>query len=148
MARTKITAYVTPDVADALKRLAAITDRSMSDIIEDAICRRLSDTGRETEHAALVAKLDHLARRLGRMEAAQETHFELSAQSARFAMSVAPDIPEAERQALNARGGERLRNLLGLIVTRLASGRSTWREAMANSPVGSGEAAPLNEAAQ
>ncbi len=148
MARTKITAYVTPDVADALKRLAAITDRSMSDIVEDAICRRMSDTGREAEHAALVAKLDHLARRLGRMEAAQETHFELSAQSARFAMSVAPDIPEAERQALNARGGERLRNLLGLIVTRLAAGRSTWREAIANSPTGSGEAAPLSEATQ
>ena len=148
MARTKITAYVTPDVADAIKRLAAITDRSMSDIIEDAISRRLSDTGREAEHAALVAKLDHLARRLARMEAAQETHFELSAQSARFAMSVAPDIPEGDRQALNARGGERLRNLLALIVTRLAAGRSTWREAIANSPAGSGEAAPLSEAAQ
>ena len=56
MARTKITVYVTPDIAETLKRVAAIDDRSMSDIIEDAIMRRLGNAGRDVEHAALMAR--------------------------------------------------------------------------------------------
>lgn len=130
MARTKITVYVTPDVADTLKRLAAIGDRSMSDIIEDAIARRLVESGREAEHAVLIAKIDSMARRLGVIEAAQESHFELTAQSTRFVMSVAPEIPEHDRNTLTARGGERLRNLLSVVVSKLSSGRSTWRETL------------------
>jgi hypothetical protein len=131
MARTKVTAYVTPDIADTLKRVAATDDRSVSDIIEDAVARRFADFGREAEHAALMAKLEQLTRRLGAIEKGQETHFELTAQAARFAMSVAPEIPEADRVALNARGADRFRNILSAIVARLSSGRSTWRDTLA-----------------
>jgi len=131
MARTKITAYVTPDIADILKRVAAVDDRSLSDIIEDSLARRFADAGGEAEHAALMAKLERLARRLGVIEQGQETHFELTAQAARFAMSIAPEIPEADRPALNARGADRFRNILSAIVARLAAGRSTWRETLA-----------------
>lgn len=127
MARTKITAYVTPGIAETLKRLAAIDDRSVSDVVEDAISRRLSDSGQDAEHAVLVARLDQIARRLGVIEVAQETHFELSAQGTRFAMSIAPEIPDQERAALNARGADRLRNLLSLVVAKLGAGRSTLR---------------------
>lgn len=93
MARTKITVYVTPDMADALKRLAAADDRSMSDIIEDAITRRLSDLGRDVEHAAVMSKFEQVLRRLGVIEKGVESHFELTAHTARFSMSVAPEIP-------------------------------------------------------
>ena len=128
-ARAKITAYVTPQLADALQRVAAVEDRSVSDIVEDAIARRFSEPLREVEHAAVMARLEQIVRRLGVIEKAQETHFELSAQAARFAFTIAPEIPEADRPALSARGGERLRNLLAGIVSRLASGRTAWREA-------------------
>lgn len=131
MSRAKITAYVTPDIADALRRVAAIEDRSVSDIVEDAVARRFTDAGREAEHAALMAKLEGLARRLGVIEKGQETHFELTAQTARFALSVSPEIPEADRAFMNARGSERFRNIIASIVSRLSGGRSAWRDALA-----------------
>jgi hypothetical protein len=136
MARTKITAYVTPDILETLKRVAAVDDRSISDIIEDALARRFSDFRREAEHAALMAKLDQVTRRLGVIEKGQETHFELTAQTARFTLSVAPEIQEADRVSLNARGAERFRNILAAIVARLSSGHSAWRETLAAQQTG------------
>jgi hypothetical protein len=134
MARTKITAYVTPEIADTLKRVAAIEDRSFSDIIEDAIVRRLNATGGDAEHAALMARLDQVQRRLGVIEKGQQTHFELSAQTSRFLLSVAPEIAEADRPALAARGADRFRNIMALAVSRLASG-GALQDALAHIPV-------------
>lgn len=131
MARNKITVYVTPDVADALKRVAAAEDRSMSDIIEDAVTRRLADIGRDVEHAAVMAKFEQIVRRLGVIEKGVESHFELTAHATRFAMSMAPEIPEAQLTSINARGAERFRNILSAITSRLAAGRSFWRETLA-----------------
>jgi hypothetical protein len=128
MARTKITAYVTPDVADTLKRLAAIDDRSLSDIVEDAIVRRLAGTSRDAEHAAMMARLDQVSRLLRRIEINQETDFEMAAQVARYTLSVAPEIPEADLPSREARGSERLRNILAIIVARLGAGRSLGRD--------------------
>lgn len=128
MARTKITAYVTPDVAETLRRLAARDDRSLSDIVEDAIVHRLGDAGRDAERAALMARLDQLGRQLGRIEAAQETDFELAAQVARYTLNIAPEIPEADLPFLEARGSERLRNILAIVVARLGAGRSVGRD--------------------
>lgn len=132
MARAKITAYVTPDLADTLQRVAAIQDRSVSDIVEDAIARRFAQASREAEHAALMARLEQIVRRLGVIETAQETHFELTAHAARFTFAIAPDVPEADRAALNARGAARFGNIIDTIVHRLAGGRSTCRDTLAS----------------
>lgn len=134
MARIKITVYVTPDLGDAIKRLAAAEDRSMSDVMEDAVMRRLSELGREAEHAAIMSKFDQVMRRLGVIEKGVESHFELTAHTARFSMSVAPDIPENQLVAVNARGAERFRSILGAITARLSSGRSFWRETLSGAP--------------
>jgi hypothetical protein len=128
MVRQKITAYVPPDLADALKRVAAVRDRSISDVVEDAVTKALSGVRGEAEHAALMAKLDAMTRRLGVIERAQETLFEFMAHATRFSMSVAPDIPEADRANVNARGAERFRGLLHAIVSRLGAGKSVLRE--------------------
>jgi hypothetical protein len=130
MARDKVTAYLTQDLSDAIRRLAAVRDRSVSDIIEDLIGKSLANTGREAEHAAIMARLDMFSRKLGTIEKAVETHFELSSHAARFTMSLAPDIPEQDRAALNARGGERFRNMITAIVSRLASGKSVLGDAL------------------
>jgi len=130
MARIQISAYVTPDLADTLKRLAAAGDRSQSDLIEEAIAHRFAGTGHEAEHAVVIARLDTLTRRLGVIEKSQERQFEFLAHSARFFLSVAPDIPAGERDTVNARGAERLRNLLSVIAAKLGAGRSTWRETL------------------
>jgi len=128
MARIKITAYVTPDVADTLKRLAIVEDRSQSDLMEEAIARRFAGAGQEAAHAVLVARLDVLMRRLAVVEAAQERQFEFLAQSARFFLGLAPDIPGEARESVYARGAERLRQLMTVIASRLEAGRSVWRE--------------------
>jgi hypothetical protein len=132
MARAKITAYVTPTLADMLQRVAAIEDRSVSDIVEDAIAKRFAQAGRESEHAATMARLEQVMRRLGVIEKAQETHFELTAHAARFMLSLAPEIPEPDRAALSARGAERFGAIMDSIVSRLSRGRSTWRDTQAS----------------
>lgn len=128
MVRAKITAYIPPDLADALKRVAAVKDRSVSDIVEDAIAKALMGVSRDAEQAALMAKLDAMQRRLGVIERSQETLFEFTAHAARFSMSAAPDIPEADRANANARGAERFRSVLDAIVRRLGAGKSVLRE--------------------
>lgn len=128
MVRQKITAYIPPDLADALKRVAAVKDRSVSDLIEDALIKSLTGVSRDAEHAALMAKLDLIVRRLGVIERAQETHFEFSAHAARFSMSATPDIPEADRPNANARGAERFASIIGAITRRLGSGKSVWKD--------------------
>jgi hypothetical protein len=45
-------------------------------------------------------------------------------------MSVAPDIPEAERAILNARGSDRLRNILSIVVARLSAGQTAARDVL------------------
>jgi predicted transcriptional regulator len=127
MVRTKITARIPPDLADSLQRIAALKDRSVSEVVEDAILKAFTDRG-DAEHAALVVKLDAISRRLAAIERAQETHVELSAHAVRFAMSVAPEIPDADRAMLNARGSSRFQNVIAAIASRLASGRSVLRE--------------------
>jgi len=148
MARTKITVYVTPDIADSLKRLAAIDDRSMSDIIEDAIMRRLGNTGRDVEHAALMARMDQFGRQLRQISQVQDTHFELTAQAARFSLSVAPEIPEADLPRLEARGSDRLRNILSIVIARLGAGRSVCRETLGQLMAPGVESRSVREAAE
>lgn len=127
MVRTKITARIPPDLADSLRRIAVLKDRSISDVVEEAIIRTFADRS-EAEHAALVVKLDSIIRRLGVIEKSQESLFELSAHAARFAMSVAPEIPDADRAMLNARGSSRFQNVIAAIVARLAGGKSVWKD--------------------
>lgn len=129
MSRTKITAYVTPDIAETLKRVAAIDDRSVSDIVEDAIVQKLMATDRSAQQAAIIASLGQVTRRLTAVERNLETQFELSAQSTRFLLSVTPEIPEADRATWSARGRDRLNNMLSVVVAKLAGGRSTLQDA-------------------
>ena len=48
-----------------------------------------------------MARLDQFGRALRRIEVGQDTHFELTAQASRFALSVAPEIPEADEGFLD-----------------------------------------------
>lgn len=127
MVRTKITARIPPDLADSLRRIAVLKDRSISDVVEEAIIRSFADKS-HAEHAALIVKLDQLSRRLGVIENSQESLFELTAHAARFAMSVAPEIPDGDRAMLNARGSSRFQNVIAAIVARLSSGKSVWKD--------------------
>ena len=145
--REKITTYIPKDLADMLKRVAAVKDRSVSDVVEDAINKAFSNVGREVEHAALMAKLDVIHRAIGVVEKGQETHFELSAHAARFAMSVTPEIADNEKTVFNARGAERFRSVIDAIVTRLGRGRSVWRDHFAGEgPATSQPAQPVRAA--
>jgi hypothetical protein len=127
MVRTKITARIPPELADAVRRFSAMKDRSVSDVVEEAIIRSFAERS-QTEHAALVVMLDQLSRRLGVIEKSQESLFELTAHAARFTMSVAPEIADADRAMLNARGSSRFQNVMAAIAIRLSGGKSVWKE--------------------
>ena len=43
-------------------------------------------------------------------------------------MSVAPEIADADRAMLNARGSSRFQNVMAAIVIRLSGGKSVWKE--------------------
>lgn len=129
MSRSKITAYVTPDIAETLKRVAAIEDRSVSDIVEGAITHKLMAADRGAEQAAIIASLNQIARRLTAVERNLETTFELNAQATRFLLSVTPEIPEADRTGWSVRGRDRLNNMLSVVIAKLAAGRSTLQDA-------------------
>ena len=128
MARAKIIAYLPPDLAETIRHLAAARKKSISDIAEDALTKGLLGVGRDVEHTALMAKLDAMHRRLGIIERSQETLFELTAHSARFSMSMAPDVPETDRARINARGAERFRGVIAAITARLGAGKSVWKD--------------------
>lgn len=128
MSRCKITAYVTPDIAETLKRVAVIESRSVSDIVEDAIVSKLMATDRGAQQAAIIASLGQVTRRLTAVERNLETQFELSAQSTRFLLSVTPEIPEADRTSWSVRGRDRLNNMLSVVIAKLAGGRSTLQD--------------------
>ena len=126
--REKITTYIPIEMATTLKRVAAVKGRSVSDVVEDAITKSFSNAGREVEHAALLTKLDQIHRAIGVVEKGQETHFELTAHAARFAMSVTSEISENEKAVFNARGAERFRSVIDAIISRLNRGKSVWRD--------------------
>ena len=146
--REKITTYIPKDLADTLKRVAAVKDRSVSDVVEDAINKAFNNIDRDVEHATVMAKLDVIHRAIGVVEKGQETHFELSAHAARFAMSVTPEIAENERAVFNARGAERFRSVIDAIITRLGKGRSVWRDHFAGEGAAGPAAAGLTRAAE
>jgi uncharacterized protein (DUF1778 family) len=127
-ARAKITARLTPELAAGLRRVAALEGRSVSDLIEDAVGRAFANASGDTEQAAIIARIDALARRQDAQDRSLETLFELTAFATRFAMSVAPAINPEDRAALDARGAERFANVASAIVARLAKGRSVWRD--------------------
>lgn len=145
MARAKIIAYLPPDLAETIRVLAAARGKSISDIAEDALTKGLLGVGRDVEHTALMAKLDSMQRRLGIIERSQETLFELTAHAARFSMSMAPDITDADRPHINARGAERFRGVIAAITNRLGAGKSVWRD---NFPANDSELAPQKQRSQ
>jgi hypothetical protein len=128
MARTQLTAYVPADLADAVKRVAAADDRSISDIIEDALIQRLLVQGLASEQAAIMAKLQHLDRRLAAMWRIQEALHEFFVQQEFVSMrqeelsSGSIDPAEASRLAR-----ERLRERLLHQMGKITEGRSVWQ---------------------
>lgn len=133
MARTRLNVYVTPPLAEALRRVAALQNRSTSDIIQDVISRYFTTAHSEAEHHAVMAQFERTMERLGAIEKSQEIHFELTCHSTRFLMSFAPDIPDPDKSAFNARGRLRFRTVIGVIVKRLQTGRSAWKDHFAGS---------------
>jgi len=128
MNRAKLTAYATQEFADAVKRGAAVQNSSISDFMISTMAKAFANTGNEVEHAAIMARLDSLQRQNGGIQKSLEALFEFNVLASRFFFCFAPMMPAADRVALNARGGERLHDLIDTVIKRLSAGRSIWRE--------------------
>ena len=148
MSRVRIASSITPALNVAIRRVAVIENRTLSDLVEDALARYFDSAHRDAEHHAIIAKLQRLSQRLAALEKGLETLFELNCHATRFSMSVAPDIPERDRAALNARGSERFRNVIAAVVARLGSGRSALRDSFASAGQAPTPASDANGASQ
>ena len=79
MAREKVTAYMTPDLAEALRRVARLQDQSVSDIVQGAIATLLKGGSTDVERATVLIRLDQISRRLAILQSSQATLLELIA---------------------------------------------------------------------
>lgn len=126
MARTKITTYVTPEIAELIKREASRKVRSESEIVENALIQTLLPTDHGADQAAIMAGLGQLSRRITAVEQIVEMHFELSTQSSYWLLGMTPDDGnEAEETNRQALGNSRLKSILSDVRNKVSNGRST-----------------------
>lgn len=126
--KTKISAYLDPDVMKMLADYAARRDQSQSMIAEAAIASFLSPDAAERREAAIGKRLDQLDRRMTRLERDIGIAVETLAVFIRFWLTTTPALPEPAAQAARAKAGERYESFITALGRRLAKGPTLRQE--------------------
>lgn len=126
--KTKVTAYLDPDVMTALAQFAARRDQSQSMIAEAAIASFLSPDHAERREAIVARRLDQLDRRMTRLERDLGIAVEGLAVFIRFWLTTTPALPEPAAQAARAKAGERYEAFITALGQRLAKGPKLRQE--------------------
>jgi hypothetical protein len=128
MQKHKVTAYLDAGVARDLAALAARRRVPVTRIVEAAVASFLSPDGADQTEAALTRRLDRLTRTMERLERDQEITGEALALFIRFWLTTTPPMPDALREAAQAKGRERYGNFVETLARRLAKGTTLSRE--------------------
>lgn len=120
--KVRLSAYLEPELMEALAAYADRREQSRSLIAEAAIASFLSPDADEAREAALTKRLDQLDRRISRLERDVGISAEMIALFVRFWLSSAPPPPESERAILRKQGGDRYDAFMTAIGRRLAKG--------------------------
>jgi hypothetical protein len=120
--KTKISAYLDPEVMTMLADYAARRDQSQSMIAEAAIAAFLSPDAGERREAAIGKRLDQLDRRMMRLERDVGIAVETLAVFVRFWLATTPALPEPAAQAARAKAAERYEAFITALGRRLAKG--------------------------
>ena len=126
--KTKISAYLDPEVMTMLADYAARRDQSQSMIAEAAIASFLSPDAGERREAAIGKRLDQLDRRVMRLERDVGIAVETLAVFVRFWLTTTPALPEPAAQAARVKAGERYESFITALGRRLAQGPTLRQE--------------------
>lgn len=126
--KTKISAYLDPDVMTMLVDYAARRNQPQSMIVEAAIASFLSPDAAERREAAIGKRLDQLDRRMMRLERDLGIAVETLAVFVRFWLTTTPALPEPAAQAARAKAGERYESFVTALGRRLAKGPTLRQE--------------------
>lgn len=126
--KAQISVYIDPDIMTMLADYAARREQSQSMIAEAAIASFLSPDDAERREAAVAKRLDHLDRRMTRLERDIGISVETLAIFVRFWLATTPALPEPAAQAARAKAGERYEAFITALGRRLAKGPKLRQE--------------------
>lgn len=126
--KTKLSAYLDPDVMAMLADYAARRDQPQSMIAEAAIASFLSPDVAERREAVLAKRLDQLDRRMTRLERDVGIAIETLAVFIRFWLATTPALPEPAAQAARAQASDRYETFVAALGRRLAKGPKLRQE--------------------
>lgn len=120
--KQRLSIYLDPPVMKALVEHAARRDLSRSLVAEAAIASFLSPDAAERQEAATTRRLDHIDRRLNRLERDLGISLETLAVFVRFWLTTTPQLPEPAQAAARAQAGRRFDAFVAAVGRRLAQG--------------------------
>ena len=126
--KTKLSAYLDPDVMAMLADYAARRDQPQSMIAEAALASFLSPDVAERREAVLAKRLDQLDRRMTRLERDVGIAIETLAVFIRFWLATTPALPEPAAQAARAQASDRYETFVAALGRRLAKGPKLRQE--------------------
>ena len=101
---------------------------SKSQIVEAALASYLSPDGADQREAAIVRRLDRLTRAVERLERDVTISTEAVALFVKFWLTTTPPLPDAMRDAAQAKGRERYEGFVEALGRRLAKGSTLTKE--------------------
>ena len=128
MKKDRLNIYFDPRLTNELEALAARRKVSKSAIVEAALASYLSPDGADQKEAAIVRRLDRLTRAIERLERDQTISTEAVALFVKFWLATTPPLPDAMRDAAQAKGRERYEGFVEALGRRLAKGSTLTKE--------------------
>lgn len=128
MKKDRLNVYFDPTLTAELESLAARRKVSKSQIVEAALASYLSPDGADQREAAIVRRLDRLTRAVERLERDVTISTEAVALFVKFWLTTTPPLPDAMRDAAQAKGRERYEGFVEALGRRLAKGSTLTSE--------------------
>lgn len=126
--KKRLSAYLDPDVMNALADYSGRRDVSLSLIAEAAIASFLSPDADERKEAAITRRLDQIDRRVQRIERDVGIAIETLALFVRFWLNSTPALPESVTAEARAKGLQRYDAFVDALGRRLNKGPKLRQE--------------------
>ena len=130
--KCRLSAYLEPALMAQLSELAKRKKQSMSLVAEAAIASFLTPDEDDRREAAIVRRLDRLARQGERIERDLVVSVEAMALFIRCWVTVTSSMPDNLQELAQAKGRDRFASFLGMLGQRLATGQRIFHEVTAD----------------
>src|SRR5208337_1377887 len=120
----RLSVYLDPDLMAQLAELATRRNESLSLIVEAAMASFLKADEAHRREAAIMRRLDRLAREIKRLKRDLATYVETLAPLTQFLLTVTPPSPDGAGTGGQLRGSDRLQASVETLGLQLAKGRT------------------------